>query len=85
MTSIVDEVLANGFTVLPACRPDADGADVAATLGKVLQLGDTPPVHRIVPKATDAAGSNSYSGLYGLGTFPFHTDMAHWRPPPRGT
>jgi L-asparagine oxygenase len=24
----------------------------------------------------------AYSGIYGLGCFPFHTDLAHWRVPP---
>jgi L-asparagine oxygenase len=39
--------------------------------------------HSLTPKANSEASPVSYSGLYGLGEFPMHTDMAHWRMPPR--
>jgi len=35
----------------------------------------------LVPRAS--ATPNTYSGIYGLQRFPFHTDLAHWRVPPR--
>jgi L-asparagine oxygenase len=35
----------------------------------------------LVPRAS--ATPNTYSGIYGLDRFPFHTDLAHWRRPPR--
>lgn len=38
-------------------------------------------VQQLIPKAADTP--NSYSGIYGLGRFPFHTDLAHWCEPPR--
>lgn len=38
-------------------------------------------VQHLVPRA--ASTPNNYSGIFGLGPFPFHTDLAHWRWPPR--
>ena len=38
-------------------------------------------IDRIAPNESDAP--NTYSGLYGLGEFPLHTDLAHWPEPPR--
>jgi hypothetical protein len=35
----------------------------------------------LIPRA--GATPNTYSGIYGLDRFPFHTDLAHWRRPPR--
>lgn len=34
-----------------------------------------------VPQITSTP--NTYSGLFGVGQFPFHTDLAHWPEPPR--
>lgn len=34
-----------------------------------------------VPQTTSTP--NTYSGLFGVGQFPFHTDLAHWPEPPR--
>jgi L-asparagine oxygenase len=35
----------------------------------------------LIPRASETP--NTYSGIYGLERFPFHTDLAHWRLPPR--
>lgn len=78
-----DEVSERGYAVLPAFAPDASGEEAVRRLGEALQLGEGPAVHRIVPTERDATTPNTYSGLYGLDAFPFHTDMAHWRDPPR--
>jgi L-asparagine oxygenase len=34
-------------------------------------------------KYTDNSTPNTYSGIFGGGQFPLHTDLAHWRFPPR--
>jgi alpha-ketoglutarate-dependent taurine dioxygenase len=52
-------------------------------LGRVVRLGAGPAVHNLTPVATEKSTPNTYSGIYGLETFPFHTDFAHWRYPPR--
>lgn len=38
-------------------------------------------VQQIIPRETSTP--NTYSGIYGLGRFPFHSDLAHWPEPPR--
>jgi len=38
-------------------------------------------VQYLTPRASSTP--NTYSGLYGLQKFPFHSDLAHWRLPPR--
>ena len=39
--------------------------------------------HSLMPSPSSCASPVSYSGLFGLEKFPFHTDMAHWKRPPR--
>lgn len=40
-------------------------------------------IHQLKPLSTEQSTPNTYSGNYGLNTFPFHTDLAHHRIPPR--
>jgi hypothetical protein len=53
-------------------------------------LGEPVPSHRggqlidfLHIRSVEAAPRRSLSGKYGRGRFPFHTDSAHWRIPPR--
>lgn len=39
--------------------------------------------HAITPALPNEASPVSYSGLFGHEAFPLHTDMAHWKLPPR--
>lgn len=41
------------------------------------------PVQTIRPRVQEPALTNQYSGTFGLGEFPLHTDLAHWALPPR--
>lgn len=40
-------------------------------------------VRSISPQTATSAPKNTLSSRYGLAAFPFHTDGAHWRQPPR--
>ena len=71
----------DGYAFLPRHRPGADTAEIAADLGEPMALWDSAIVQHLVPRATSTP--NTYSGIFGLGSFPFHTDLAHWRCPPR--
>lgn len=63
------------------CRPSAE---IAPMFGKILSVwGDGNPVQELVPIDQDLAAPNTYSGIFGRDRFPFHTDLAHWRNPPR--
>lgn len=79
--SFAPEIARNGFVFLPRWREETSSEDIANAVGRRLAFKAAPAVHDIVPKTN--AGPNTYSGIYKLGEFPFHTDMAHWRTPPR--
>lgn len=52
------------------------GAPVAARSGSAI-------VHDLKPSAPEEAHTKSLSALHGVAAFPFHTDGAHHRTPPR--
>lgn len=56
--------------------------NIACSLGDILDLPGVPTVQTIRPSQTDTKETSSYSGNYGMGAFPLHTDMAHWYIPP---
>lgn len=78
-----EQVLEKGFAFLPVHRPELTGREVATSFGNLLNLGDGEGVHQLVPQQDTATTPNTYSGIYGHGRFPFHTDLAHWPHPPR--
>ncbi len=73
-------VAKDGYVLKKKWHPEASSDAIAAAIGHTLVLNQADAVHHIAPKAE--AGPNSYSGIYGLGRFPFHTDLAHCRMPP---
>lgn len=70
-----------------ACRMEGSSAELvelASRLGSpVAARRSGPLLDRLVPKATGEAAPRSLSAAYGFGRFPFHTDAAHHRSPPR--
>jgi hypothetical protein len=83
MEAFRNQMADKGYAFLPTFQPHKSGMQVANALGKLLKLGNGGPVHRLIPNNRESAAPNTYSGIYGLGQFPFHTDLAHWREPPR--
>jgi L-asparagine oxygenase len=77
------ELVRDGFAWAPELAPALPTGELARMLGEPLAIGAGGPVHRLTPTVSHEASANSYSGLYGLGRFPMHTDMAHWHIPPR--
>lgn len=51
-------------------------------LGSVLILKEQKSTI-LSPSEKCNSSPNTYSGNFGLGEFPFHTDLAHWGNPPR--
>lgn len=72
---------ADGYAFLPRYAGDDDATSVAAAIGEPIGHWGGTVVQRLVPR--EVSTPNTYSGLFGLGRFPFHTDLAHWRLPPR--
>jgi L-asparagine oxygenase len=83
MQDLAQKVQEIGFALLEGFQPERSAAEVVGSLGEADILGSLGPVHQLKPALAEARPSNTYSGNYGLGNFPLHTDMAHWHVPPR--
>ena len=77
--TITPELERNGYVFLRNRHGAVE--DVAAEIGHTLTPWDDGVVQQLVPRAMSTP--NTYSGIFGLGQFPFHTDLAHWQRPPR--
>lgn len=72
----------NGYAFLPGHAAGACAETVARALGEpLLPWKECTVVQELVPQAS--ATPNTYSGLFGFECFPYHTDLAHYRIPPR--
>ncbi|MBY5340423.1 hypothetical protein E0H35_30490 [Rhizobium leguminosarum bv. viciae] len=78
---IRDEICKSGYIFFASHRPNDSIVEIAKHFGKPLDPWEDGFVQTLVPR-TEAA-PNSYSGIYGLRHFPFHSDLAHWPTPPR--
>lgn len=82
MTIVIrDELRKAGYIFFSNHRPNKSIGEIAEHFGKPLVPWENGLVQKLVPRAE--AAPNSYSGIYGLDRFPFHSDLAHWRTPPR--
>lgn len=72
-----------GYAILQSFLPDLEPAAAALALGVPEQVDGLRLVQELVPTSTDLTTPNTYSGNFGLGAFPLHTDLAHWAEPPR--
>lgn len=80
-TSINSELSKRGYVFLRNYQPGSQTVAVALNLGEPLTPWEGGLIQTLIPRVQ--ATPNTYSGIYGLGSFPFHTDLAHWRIPPR--
>ena len=78
---IRDELKNKGFIFLEKFRPDANTIGIASAIGDPMIPWECGLVQKLVPRRISTP--NTYSGIYGLGQFPLHTDLAHWPKPPR--
>lgn len=76
-----EEVTRHGYAFVQGYCAGTDSTAFADTLGQSMAPWEGGLVQDLIPRAT--ATPNTYSGIYGLDRFPFHTDLAHWRLPPR--
>lgn len=79
--SLKENVTRHGYAHFQEYCTGMETIAVAETLGQPLTSWKGAVVQDLVPRAT--ATPNTYSGIYGLEGFPFHSDLAHWRLPPR--
>ncbi len=70
-----------GYAVLRDVYGRFPTPHIASFFGEAIAPWDDVLVQQLVPKATSTP--NTYSGIFGLGRFPYHTDLAHWHVPPK--
>jgi L-asparagine oxygenase len=81
--SLLPKIQKDGYAFLERFYSGISTNDLIALVGNAVALGNGGPVHQLRPRRVEEAPSNTYSGNYGLGEFPLHTDLAHWYLPPR--
>lgn len=83
LSAITQSIKHNGYAYLERFRPGLSTLEMASEVGRTEEIAGVPLVQRIIPREEVRAPRNVYSGNYGLGAFPLHTDLAHWYVPPR--
>jgi TfdA family taurine catabolism dioxygenase TauD len=81
--TIKEQIQKDGYVFLREYRTDSDDTEVASEFGKPSYTRGESEVQSLSPQTKDEATPNTYSGIYGYEKFPFHTDLAHWKKPPR--
>jgi hypothetical protein len=73
-----------GFVLLKANCPDLELLRIAKDLGPpVPSTPGAPVISELRPRQPLTQKTQTFSSLYGLASFPFHTDTAHWPVPAR--
>lgn len=86
---IKELVSTQGYAFLNTWMPELCTGAIAERLGtivdveKLLPDAKIPSVQTLRPRAGGVRYQNQYSGIFGLGEFPLHSDLAHWATPPR--
>lgn len=71
-----------GYALIARHKPELKTVDAVSLLGRVLTLEGFSAIQELRPRAKSDAPPNTYSGNFGTGEFPMHTDLAHWAVPP---
>jgi L-asparagine oxygenase len=80
----VRQVVADrGFGLIPQHLPERATLSAVSVLGAVTRVAGLADVQVLAPRSRVEATPNVYSGTFGHGVFPLHTDLAHWFTPPR--
>ena len=86
---LADQMRTNGYIMLHGWHSEENTISIARSLGTVVDIKSLLPesnistVQALRPGSRTEKLSNTYTGTYGLGEFPMHTDLAHWARPPR--
>ena len=80
---VFQSVQKDGYAILNGFARRSLTESLLGLIGDPVALGSEGPIHQLRPKRVEDSPPNTYSGNYGLGEFPLHTDLAHWFLPPR--
>jgi hypothetical protein len=81
--AVADTLRACGFVLIQKWRPDLPTDELAASFTEIQDIAGISRVQVLTPKTRAESTPNVYSGNFGYGCFPLHTDLAHWFIPPR--
>ncbi len=78
----------HGYSFIRSHRPELSCLEASRLIGKPVSISRTRSSHNsmvqiLTPTRCMEAKTGTYSEVFGLGAFPFHTDLAHWAIPPR--
>lgn len=79
---ILQRLEEQGVARIPAVDP-VDLLSIASQLGSPTADFNSEELIRVISPAHAGRSSESLSSRYGLGEFPFHTECAYWREPPK--
>lgn len=79
--TLIQDVTRDGYAFIERFMPLRQTSEVLGLIGNAITLMVGNRVHSLTPQKN--APPNTYSGAYGFGAFPLHTDLAHWYLPPR--
>ncbi|MGF6813187.1 L-asparagine oxygenase [Paraburkholderia sp. Clong3] len=82
-TEIAAELVHNGYVLLRRHFPSKATDVVLQEIGEIDAVDGLAAIQQLTPKKLFEATPNTYSGNFGVGEFPLHTDLAHWAKPPR--
>jgi len=86
---IAKQLYEKGYAFIPSLTPSIGTKSVANRIGLILEISKLkgheliPNIQTLKPREINCQIKNQYSGNYGFGIFPLHTDLAHWSLPPR--
>jgi L-asparagine oxygenase len=82
LKNVADIVKVQGFALIQSHFPEEPSLIAMSRFGDLLKIQDLAEVQELRPRLETEASPNIYSGNYGYGRFPLHTDLAHWCIPP---
>jgi alpha-ketoglutarate-dependent taurine dioxygenase len=83
LSDLSTRVRSNGFAFVHDFRSNNLEQDSFDAIGQLDHLPGLSLIQALKPTHLSDSTPNTYSGNFGYGAFPFHSDMAHWPTPPR--
>ncbi|MFJ3046958.1 hypothetical protein ACIPEN_14095 [Herbaspirillum chlorophenolicum] len=82
-SEIAAELVSKGYVLLRRYLPSTATNVALQRIGEIDAVDGLAVIQQLTPKKLLEATPNTYSGNFGVGEFPLHTDLAHWAKPPR--
>lgn len=78
-----EQLRTRGYALVLQHFPRETPYDALRRFGEIERLDGLNSVQTLIPRELGDASCNTYSGNFGTGQFPLHSDLAHWANPPR--